>query len=393
MMPNNLNEIISAIFCAAMGETETKPSEKISALFDRLSVAAQTGDTDFFRQLVEAENQKSRKKNEPTLLMAATLEGKADIVRALIAAGADVNAKMQQFLTVDALEFAVDKGYADIVKILLDAGADPNWNNQNPGLCPILKTVRQGNAEIVRMLIDAGAAVKFGTGFRLLVEAAEKSTAEIVQILIDAGCNVNTRNSGGDTPLTAACKRANAEVVRTLIAAGANVNKTGMHEFTPIVAVFYAPKMNQTLAEHGFVEKDNDISSKIVSIVQMLLDAGANLNDRDLQGRTPLMLAVMLGFVEIAKILIAAGADVNAMSQPDSKVISLFRGDGISRTALHFAVEESQKDAIALLLEAGADPDIRDSLGNSALDVVMQKGLTDIATMFQSSERSRNRSF
>lgn len=387
MMQNNLNDIIAAIYRAATGEAErqTPAPEEISALFDRLSLAAQTGDTNFFRKLVEAEKQK-RKKKEPTLLMAATLAERADIVRELIAAGADVNAKMQQFLTVNALDFAIGKGYADIVKILLDAGADPNWNNQSPMSCPITTAVWHRNAKIVRMLIDAGASVKFGTGFRLLVDAAEKSTSEIVELLINAGCNVNTKNTGGDTPLTAACKRANVEIVQTLIAADANVNKKGMHEFSPLVAVFYAPKLNEMLGGHGFAAKDSEIPSKIVSIVQILVNAGANCFDRDLQGRTPLMLAVMQGFVEAAKILIAAGADVNSISQPDSKVMVLFRGDGISRTALHFATEAGQKDAIALLLEAGADPNIPDGKGNTPLDVATCKGFADIAALLDSSK-------
>ncbi|MFN6570448.1 ankyrin repeat domain-containing protein [Dendronalium sp. ChiSLP03b] len=382
-MQNELNKLVEMLFQSINKDEATQAisAEKANAVFDRLSTAAQAKDTEFFQQLVETEKRQGRKKNEPTLLIAATMQERADIVQALIQAGADVNAKVEEFFTFDALEFAVDKGYTKITKILLDGGADPNWNNENPGLCSITKAVRKGNLEIVKMLIDAGAAVKFGTGFRLLVDAAEKSTPEIVQLLLDAGCNVNTRETGQDTPLTAACKRANVEIVRTLIAAGANVNKIGMHEFSPLVAVFYAPKFNQMLSGQGLAEADNNISKKLLTIIQILIDAGADFNPRDLQGRTPLMLAINQGFIEAAKVLIAAGADINILSKPDDKVIIFFRGDGISRTALHFAVETGQEEAVKLLLAAGADLNIPDSQGKTPIDIAERKELMNISEL------------
>lgn len=389
MMQNNLNRLMTTVFQSATGAEalQTASTAATKALFDRLSAAAQAGDTHLFEQLVEAEKQQARQKEEPTLLIAATMAGRAEIVRSLIAAGADVNARVEQFFAVDALELAVEQQHIEIVKMLLAAGADPNWNNQNPGLCPIRTAVRHGNAEMVRILINAGAAVKFGTGFRLLVDAAEKSTADVVQVLVAAGCNVNTKALGGDTPLTAACKRADVEIVQTLIAAGANVNKTGMHEFTPLISVFYAPKLSELLLGHGLIQQQSQLSNQILAIVQALVQAGANLQTHDLQGKTPLMLTIAQNLLESASYLISAGVDVNERSQPDPQVISLFRGNGVSTTALHLAVEVGHLQAVELLLAAGVDPTLADSQGNTPLSIATTKGLTEIAALLDKCDR------
>ncbi|MBW4692336.1 MAG: ankyrin repeat domain-containing protein [Lyngbya sp. HA4199-MV5] len=370
MMQPNLNDIIGMVFDAITGEdaTPTVSEAEAKAEFDRLSIAAQAGDTELFHALVAAENQRQRKKSDPSLLMSAVMAGRTDVVRALIAAGADVNAKVEMFFTFDALETAVDKGYTEIVKLLLDAGADPNWNNQNPGLCPIRKACEKGHTDIVRLLIHAGAAVKFDTGFRLLVDAAEKSSQpEIIQLLIDAGCNVNTRNYQSDTPLTAACRRARVSIVHTLIAAKANVNKVGMHDMAPLVTVFLAPKMNEALAGHGLAESESDVPQKITQIVNALVTAGADVNVYDVMGKTALMLAIEQRNFDAAQVLLNAGANVNAVMHPNRDSIFVREATIVCDSALHLAAKANDTDAIALLLNAGADPQLLNSDGIPAL--------------------------
>lgn len=369
-MQPDLNDIIGRVFDAIAGEddTTTVSEAEAQAEFDRLSIAAQAGDTELFRALVTAEQQRQRKKSHPSLLMSAVMAGRTEVVRALIQAGADVNAKVEMFFTFDALETAVDKGYTEIVKLLLDAGADPNWNNQNPGLCPIRKACQKGNVEIVRLLIDAGAAVKFDTGFRLLVDAAESSNAEIVQLLLDAGCNVNTRNYQSDTPLTIACRRARVSMVKTLIAAKANVNKVGMHDMAPLVTVFLAPKMNEALAGHGLAESEPDIPQKITQIVNALVTAGADVNVYDVMGKTALMLAIEQRNFDAAQVLINADANVNAIMHPNRDSIFVREATIVCDSALHLAAKANDTDAIALLLNAGADPQLLNSDGIPALN-------------------------
>jgi ankyrin repeat protein len=354
MMQNNLNDQITEIMTLFLGETNSFNSSNpsVELEFDRLTVAARAGDTDLFQKLVLAEQANGTAENQPTLLMAAVMNKRLEIVQALIHANADVNAKYQQGFTFDALSFAVSDGSTDIVRILLNAGADPNWNNQNPGLTPIREACQKGYAQIVRLLLDAGATVKFGTGFRLLTDAAEKSTPDIVQMLIDAGCNVNTKDQ--DTPLTAACRLARTDIVQILLANSANPNKAGMHDMTPLTMVFLAPKMVHALSAHGLAEGTNDLPSRIFQIVMDLLAAGAEADTYDVMGNTPLMLALEQSNLAAAEILLNAGASVNLISQPNSNSIFLQNSTIVQKTALQLAIDRNDQTSVDFLVSAGA---------------------------------------
>ena len=111
--------------------------------------------------------------------------------------------------------------------------------------------------------------------------------AALRQLLAD-GADVNARNKFGDTPLHFAAQRKHVEAVRLLLAAGANVNARGLQEVTPL---------------HGAVGAET---------VSLLLAAGADVNARSEFGATPLHKAAG---AETASLLLAAGADVNARSR------------------------------------------------------------------------------
>jgi uncharacterized protein len=361
MTQNNFREQIGNVIDLVLGKSSLSPAQERAAEleFDRLTLAAQAGDTELFRQLLIAERADRQQENQPTLLMGVVMAKRVAIVKALLEAGADVNATYEQFFIFDALGFAVDDGSTEIVRLLLAAGADPNRHNDSPGLAPIRKACEKGDADLVRILLDAGAAVKFGTGFRLLTDAAEKSTPEIVQLLIDAGCNVNTRDR--DTPLTAACRLARVEIVQTLLANSANPNKPGMHDMMPLTTIFLAPKMVAAMER-----REIDLSDRIDRIVSHLLAAGAEPNTHDVMGKTSLMLALEQHNFAIAERLLAAGADVNKSTQPQADSVFVHGRQIVTQSALHLAIVDKQHAAIDFLLAAGADPQQANSEGITA---------------------------
>lgn len=342
-MQNNFNDLINAIF-NAIADQDSPTLNNAHREFDRLSIAAQAGDKTLFQNLLTAETQNQRRPDEPTLLMGAVMAGRTEIVQALIAAGADVNARMDMLCPVSALRFAVEDGHP----------------------------------EIVRLLLQAGASSQSETELDLLIDAAECSNAEIVQLLIDSGWDVNVQNDQEETPLTVACRSGQVEIVQTLIAAGGNIHKPGWQEMPPIVTVFFATQVNPASSELGLVEIEPDLSETVTQIVQALIAAGANLDDRDVMGKTPLMLAIEQRNFEAATQLLQAGADVNAIMEVSEDSIFSYGSNQVCQRALHLAIAARDLTAIEVLLAAGADPTLPNSDGITALELAIQKGLAGI---------------
>ncbi len=355
MMPNNdsngslihsMNDVLTLIMGESnLSETENEAS---SQAFEQLTVAAQSGDREFLKQLIEADRyQGEGDRDQPTVLMSAVMAKQMPVIRALLEAGAPVNETYTQFFVFDALSLAVSDRSTEIVQILLDAGADPNLHNQSPGLTPIRKACENGDIDIVRSLLQAGAGVKFGTGFRLLTDTAEKSTSEILQLLIDAGCNVNTRDQ--DTPLTAACRLARVEMVEALLRNGANPNKSGMHEMMPLTMVFLAPSMLGALEHHGLAKRPEELNDRIGTILSILLEAGADPNTCDVNGLTPFMLAVLSNNFDAAELLMRFGAEVDRLTQPNTNSIFLHHQTIAPKSLLELAQERNNQEAIDFL--------------------------------------------
>ena len=104
----------------------------------------------------------------------------------------------------DLISAAAD-GKTDVVKALIAQGADLNKANSG-GWTPINSAVGKGHAEVVKLLIAAGADVNKASndGWTPLNNAADEGHAEVVKLLIVAGADLNKANSGGWTPISRA---------------------------------------------------------------------------------------------------------------------------------------------------------------------------------------------
>lgn len=156
-------------------------------------------------------------------LVEAAAAGDAPRVQALLARGVSPNPPwVSAERPAPPLHRAAERGHVEIVRLLLAAGANVNAVDASPGVSPIYYAARAGHAEVVRLLLRSGAGAGGGTdaGVTPLHEAAGSRAAgslEVVRLLLAHGANAEARAFEPEgTPLDYATRAGRADIARLL---------------------------------------------------------------------------------------------------------------------------------------------------------------------------------
>lgn len=283
--------------------------------------------------------------------------------RELLAGGADVDAPQADGTT--ALGWAVHRDDLEMTRWLIGAGADVN-RATDLGVTPLMLASLNGSAATVAALLAAGAnpSVARASGDTALMQAARSGSVAVARSLLDNGAEVNAATVDGATALMWSATERHLLVTRLLIERGADLDirtrvleragRRGVVREAKVLSEFEAvnpavlPRdgdRDPPRPEGGFTPLLYATLVGHAEGVEVLLDAGADVNDRAADGVTALMLALTKRHEAVALALLARGADPSPIDA--------------GYTALHVATSTRQLRAARALLAAGADPNAR----------------------------------
>ena len=373
-------------------------------------LACQNGSAEAVTRLLKAGvNPNTTGELGETALMTCAKTGVVPAARALLEAGASVDA-VETWRGQTALMWAAAEGHADMVRALIAAGADKNarstvvvWERQRTseprdkwlppgGLTPLLLAAREGRLEATRALVAAGADVNLVDPDRHtpLIVALINGHVDVAMHLIESGADVNMTDKVGRSALWAAVdlhtvpmsnrpapheyddQATSLDVIHALIARGATID-AALRQQAP-----YRTKLDRGgdgVLGTGTTPLLRAGKAADVPVIKLLLEKGANPGATTTNGINTLMMAAnvaakeedMTGrgktqqdIIESARLLLAAGVDINA-------------ADSQGRTAAHGAATWGLSDVIRFLHSNGAKLDQKDKRGLSALDAAMGK--------------------
>lgn len=273
--------------------------------------------------------------------------------RQLIGSGAEVNRPDPDGTT--PLLWAVYNSSPELVQLLLDAGADPDIAN-SLDISPLLQASRYGNADMIAALLAAGASVtdRRPTTEPVLLAAARSGSLPAVTLLLKAGADPNAVEPlDHQTALMWAVAEGHLDVARALLKAGADPDmQARISELTE--------RKNADFPSGGFAALHWAARNGDEPMISLLLEHGANINVRNGDSSTPMMLAIVNDRFDTAVGLLERGADANDGSLYFITEMHDATTDWRARDGTVFRADHPNElnalDLMDRLLQAGADP-------------------------------------
>ena len=245
--------------------------------------------------------------------------------RRLIRAGADASKPNRYGVT--PMQLACANGNAQMIALLLEAGADPNVVDKQ-GETALMSAARVGSVDSVKTLMDHGATIDArDPAFQqtALMVAIRENHPDVVALLVDRGAQVNVQTRTGDTP---------SWILPNSVPGfghGIGIVRGGLPDRG---SRFLIPGAMTPLL---YAARDGRIES-----AKVLLAAGAEIEHTDANGITPLLMAITNNHVDMARFLIDRGANVRTV-------------DWYGRTPLWASIELRNMDVDSSTFENGVD--------------------------------------
>ncbi|KAJ3478545.1 hypothetical protein NLG97_g8552 [Lecanicillium saksenae] len=406
-----------------------------------LYMAAAAGRTEAVRLLLDrgADPNAPRRPDRVCNPLVAAIWGQHDqIARMLITAGADVTCAGEPPVHDYPIIAAVTSGNLDMATLLLEAGVDLYtvgadgrdvfvWafdEGNNPALLEMLLSrgartkgrypgssrqrqnelndclstvVFRGWYNVVKMLLDEGADVnsrEFPTSNPLLIDAIRERHFDMAELFIQRGADVNARSPDGCSALHYTSKKEHLPLVKALLAAGADVSATNDADNQPLRWVECAA-IAKLLVENGadcnYDDGANDnalktaVDCRRIDVARVLLEAGAHVSE---PGGSDLLYSACVGSsFRLVELLLDYGVNISAPNGRSSACLSVAAGYGslaIVKLLLDRGVDANScspnrwmplrnaactnhLDVMDILIRHGADIENKTALGNTVL--------------------------
>ncbi|KAL9041550.1 MAG: hypothetical protein Q9214_004069, partial [Letrouitia sp. 1 TL-2023] len=273
---------------------------------------------------------------------------------------------------LDAVRGAAAHGRDAALRILIEHGVDLETTNPPHGDTPLYLAAHLGFMSTAKLLLDAGANVNGSTSsgantalFGAIVPSAlypNHRDQAIVRLLLERGADPNHRDSQSRRALHLAALYGEPDTVEILLKFGATVEEDDDAE-TPLMTASegHNPPIVRCLLQHGASVNRRDSQGKSalarlseqsqwkkvdIETLKVLLAHHANVNDRS-DGCTPLLFAMEMEAVEVSRLLLQGGADVDDIDHSSRSALGVLCSDLIGN---RFSCE-----VMELLVNAGAD--------------------------------------
>lgn len=335
-----------------------------------LHAAIRAGDLPAVSELLRAGADPERRDPEGlTPLMIAAGLGQPYAVSLLLAAGADV-LSLDPRMGATALHKAAQSGNTDVIGFLLDKGAFIDQQSPVLGNTALIDAVLHRQAGAVALLLARGALTTIRNHWaQSALDIARDDRLQEIAGLIEARIAADAARVGA-LALVAAVKRGERAEVERLIAAGADVD-----EQVPRVG-----GLDDHYTPLGIAAREGQLE-----IARLLLDAGADpARMIGLMGGTALHDATYFGHADIVRLLAEPRRGARALPELDAQ------GPYNGLSALHDAVWQRHADVAQVLCDAGARRDLRGHTGLTPRQLALHYGADDLAALLSGNGAGRD---
>jgi ankyrin repeat protein len=292
------------------------------------------------------------------------------VIEMMLKFGTDPNGKNQHGET--ALFRAINASRFDLVQLLLERNANPNLPGPKHMLWPAVH-----KPEILEILLAKGANLKLAPG--ILELATSINSVEAVDALLKYHADPNAKKDGIYTPLCSAIRDDRENLVDKLLAAGADPNLAALDFPTFKCVSYHRPHLLTKVLKaganlhhpKGIIEKC--IEQNEIDCLAIVLEHGANVNERNVAGNTALTTAIKNNNLEVLDLLLHQGADpairgqewpiTLAVGNPAilARLLPHIETRKINKGVLERAVMADQLESVKMLLAKGVDVEDRNA--------------------------------